>query len=104
MSSGFAANGYAEHSPGNYSLVSAFVAEFVLTFFFLFVILGATDSRAPAASWMRLPASWRMEMSAFSATVVCPPDKALGWLMMGVELMVTDRLPWATAQADSVTA
>jgi len=47
-SAGFAANGYAEHSPGNYSLVSAFVAELVFTFFFLFVILGATDSRAPA--------------------------------------------------------
>ena len=48
LSSGFAANGYAEHSPGSYSLASAFVAEFVLTFFFLFVILGATDGRAPA--------------------------------------------------------
>ncbi|MEO8902003.1 MAG: aquaporin Z [Polyangiaceae bacterium] len=48
LSSGFAANGYAAHSPGNYSLASAFVAEFVLTFFFLFVILGATDGRAPA--------------------------------------------------------
>jgi aquaporin Z len=48
LSSGFAANGYAEHSPGNYSLVSAFVAELVLTFFFLLVILGATDGRAPA--------------------------------------------------------
>jgi aquaporin Z len=48
LSSGFAANGYAEHSPGGYSLLAAFVAEFVLTFFFLFIILGATDSRAPA--------------------------------------------------------
>jgi aquaporin Z len=48
LSSGFAANGYAEHSPGGYSLVAAFVAELVLTFFFLFIILGATDSRAPA--------------------------------------------------------
>jgi aquaporin Z len=46
--SGFAANGYAEHSPGGYSLVAAFVAEVVLTFFFLLVILGATDRRAPA--------------------------------------------------------
>jgi len=46
--SGFAANGYAEHSPGKYSLLAAFVSEFVLTFFFLFVILGATDKRAPA--------------------------------------------------------
>ncbi len=48
LESGFASNGYGEHSPGNYSLLSAFVAELVLTFFFLFVILGATDGRAPA--------------------------------------------------------
>jgi aquaporin Z len=48
LADGLAANGYAEHSPGGYSLVSSLVAEFVLTFFFLFVILGATDSRAPA--------------------------------------------------------
>jgi aquaporin Z len=48
VQSGFAANGYAEHSPGAYSLVAGFVAEFVLTFFFLIVILGATDRRAPA--------------------------------------------------------
>ena len=45
--SGFAANGYAEHSPGGYSLLAGFVAEVVLTFFFLLVILGSTDSRAP---------------------------------------------------------
>jgi aquaporin Z len=48
LTAGFAANGFGEHSPGGYSLVAGFVAEFVLTFFFLFVILGATDSRAPA--------------------------------------------------------
>lgn len=48
LSAGLASNGYGEHSPGGYSLTSAFAAEFVLTFFFLFVILGATDSRAPA--------------------------------------------------------
>ena len=48
VAGGFASNGYAEHSPGGYSLVAALVAEFVLTFFFLFVILGATDRRAPA--------------------------------------------------------
>jgi aquaporin Z len=46
--SGFAANGYGDHSPGGYSLVAALVAELVLTFFFLMIILGATDSRAPA--------------------------------------------------------
>ena len=48
VQSGFAANGYGEHSPGGYSLVAGFVAEVVLTFFFLLVILGATDRRAPA--------------------------------------------------------
>lgn len=48
VQSGFAANGYAEHSPGGYSLAAAFVAEVVLTFAFLIVILGATDRRAPA--------------------------------------------------------
>lgn len=44
----FAANGYGDHSPGGYGLVSALVAEIVLTFFFLMVILGSTDRRAPA--------------------------------------------------------
>jgi aquaporin Z len=44
---GFASNGYGEHSPGQYSLVAALVAEVVLTFFFLLIILGATDKRAP---------------------------------------------------------
>jgi len=48
LSGGFAANGYADHSPGGYTMVAALVAELVLTFFFLLVILGATDSRAPA--------------------------------------------------------
>jgi aquaporin Z len=45
---GFAANGFGEHSPGGYSMVSALVAELTLTFVFLFIILGATDKRAPA--------------------------------------------------------
>lgn len=44
----FAANGYGEHSPGGYSLVSALVTEIVMTFMFLIVILGATDKKAPA--------------------------------------------------------
>lgn len=47
VSSGLASNGYGEHSPGGYSLFSGFVTEVVMTFFFLFVILGATDERAP---------------------------------------------------------
>jgi len=42
-----ASNGYAEHSPGGYSLVACLVAEVVLTFMFLTIILGATDKRAP---------------------------------------------------------
>lgn len=47
VSQGFAANGYGVHSPGGYSLLSGAVAEVVLTMFFLLVIMGATDSRAP---------------------------------------------------------
>jgi aquaporin Z len=43
-----ASNGYGEHSPGGYSLTAALIAEVVLTGFFLIVILGATDKRAPA--------------------------------------------------------
>lgn len=45
---GFAANGFGDHSPGGYSLESAILAEAVLTFMFLMIILGATDKRAPA--------------------------------------------------------
>jgi len=48
VSDGFASNGYGEHSPGQYSLVAALTAEIVMTFMFLFIILGATDTRAPA--------------------------------------------------------
>jgi aquaporin Z len=44
---GFASNGFGEHSPGGYSLVAALVCEVVMTAFFLVVILGATDARAP---------------------------------------------------------
>jgi len=47
LANGFASNGYAAHSPGGYSLVACLVAEIVLTFMFLIVILGATDRRAP---------------------------------------------------------
>ncbi|MCB1099788.1 MAG: aquaporin Z [Verrucomicrobiae bacterium] len=45
---GFASNGYGALSPGKYSMVSCLVAEVILTFFFLFIIHGATDKRAPA--------------------------------------------------------
>ena len=47
LSGGFASNGYGAHSPGGYSLAACFVAEVVLTLFFLFVIMGSTDKRAP---------------------------------------------------------
>ncbi|MGL6149225.1 MAG: aquaporin Z [Plesiomonas sp.] len=48
LSGGFASNGYGEHSPGGYSLMAALVCEVVMTGFFLFIIMGATDKRAPA--------------------------------------------------------
>ena len=48
LAGGFASNGFGEHSPGGYTMTAALVAEVVLTFMFLFIILGATDSRAPA--------------------------------------------------------
>lgn len=48
VAAGFAANGYGPHSPGGYSLVAGLVSETVLTCFFLLVILGSTDRRAPA--------------------------------------------------------
>jgi aquaporin Z len=44
---GFAANGYAEHSPGGYNLLAALSTEFVMTFMFLIIILGATHEKAP---------------------------------------------------------
>ena len=44
---GFASNGFGEHSPGGYTMMACLVAEVVLTFFFLMVILGSTDRRAP---------------------------------------------------------
>ncbi|EKO3821973.1 aquaporin Z [Vibrio harveyi] len=47
VGSGFASNGYGEHSPGQYSMVAALVTEVVMTMMFLIVIMGATDKRAP---------------------------------------------------------
>ena len=47
LSAGFASNGYGAHSPGGYGLISALITEVVMTMMFLFVILGATDKRAP---------------------------------------------------------
>src|SRR5881392_3477682 len=48
LAKGFAANGYGEHSPGKYGLVSAFLTELVLTAMFLFIIMGSTHGKAPA--------------------------------------------------------
>ncbi len=48
LAKGFAANGYGAHSPGQYNLISGFVAEVVLTMMFLFIIMGATHGKAPA--------------------------------------------------------
>ncbi|QYD71281.1 aquaporin Z [Paraburkholderia edwinii] len=48
VAGGFASNGYGERSPGHYTMAAAFICEAVMTGFFLFVILGATDKRAPA--------------------------------------------------------
>jgi aquaporin Z len=48
IAGGLASNGFGEHSPGHYSLVAALLTEVVMTFFFLTVILGSTDRRAPA--------------------------------------------------------
>jgi aquaporin Z len=47
LADGFASNGYGDHSPGGYNLTSALVTEVVMTLFFLLIILGATDKRAP---------------------------------------------------------
>lgn len=47
VAGGFASNGYGERSPGGYSMTAALVTEVVMTFFFLFIIMGATDGRAP---------------------------------------------------------
>ncbi len=56
--SGFASNGYGEHSPGGYSLGAALIAEVVLTAFFLIVILGATSKSAPAG-FAPIAIAWR---------------------------------------------
>ena len=47
LASGFASNGFGEHSPGGYSMLSVMICEIVMTLFFLIIILGATDERAP---------------------------------------------------------
>jgi aquaporin Z len=47
VAAGFASNGYAEHSPGHYTLVAGLVCEIVMTFMFLIIILGTTHKRAP---------------------------------------------------------
>ena len=56
LADGFASNGYGEHSPGGYSLLAGFVAEVVLTFMFLLIILGATDKHRRGS--LRSPSAW----------------------------------------------
>src|SRR3954466_9085700 len=51
LASGLASNGYADHSPGQYSAQAAFITEVVMTFMFLFIILGVTDRRGGAAAF-----------------------------------------------------
>ncbi|MBP7664409.1 MAG: aquaporin Z [Shewanella sp.] len=47
LAGGFASNGFGEHSPGGYSMLSVMICEIVMTLFFLIIILGTTDERAP---------------------------------------------------------
>lgn len=47
LAGGFASNGFGEHSPGGYNMLSVMICEIVMTLFFLIIILGATDERAP---------------------------------------------------------
>lgn len=47
LAGGFASNGFGEHSPGGYSMLSVMICEIIMTLFFLIIILGATDERAP---------------------------------------------------------
>lgn len=70
LSDGFAANGYGDHSPAGYTMLAAIVIELLLTFFFLLVIHGVTDRRAPAGrpAWRRWPAALRSSSSISSAS------------------------------------
>lgn len=56
--SGFASNGYGAHSPGGYSMGAAALCEFVLTGFFVLIIMGSTDKRA-SAGFSASPSAWR---------------------------------------------
>src|SRR5258708_8339633 len=80
LAGGFASNGYAEHSPGGYSLTAAIVCEVVMTFMFLMVILGSTDWRVPAGFVPLAPALWLTRgpfiRSPPSPTPLAPPRRA----------------------------
>lgn len=88
---GFASNGYGEHSPGHYSLMSSFLAEVVLTFFFLLVILGSTDKRAPqgfapiaiglALTWIHLAGIPVTNLSVNPARSTGPALFVGGWAL-----------------------
>jgi aquaporin Z len=63
LAGGFASNGYGAHLPGGYSMAAALVAEIVLTFMFLMIILGSTDRRAARASRVS-----RLDLASRSST------------------------------------
>jgi aquaporin Z len=63
LAGGFASNGYGAHSPGGYNMAAALVAEIVLTFMFLMIILGSTDRRAARASRVS-----RLDLASRSST------------------------------------
>ena len=71
VASGFASNGYGDRSPGHFALPAAFVCETVMTAFFLFVILGATDKRAPAG-FAPIADGLRERMRALASTPPLP--------------------------------
>lgn len=93
VSKGFASNGFGAHSPGGYSMLSALVIEIVLTMFFLIVILGATDKRAPAG-FAPLPIGLALTLIHLISIPVTNTSVNLA-RSTGVALYVGD---WATSQ------
>lgn len=78
LSSGFASNGFGEHSPGHYEAMACFVAEVVMTFFFLIVILGSTHGRAPKDHLVSIPVT---NTSVNPARSTGPAIFAQGWAL-----------------------
>ena len=78
VSAGFASNGYDLHSPGKYSLLACFRMEVIMTAAFLFIIMGATHSKAPAG--LRAAGDWPRVGDALDAY----PNQRTNWLPLGV--------------------